>query len=88
MSWAIKDLITGEYLCGGGRGDRNLNPFFVDNLYSATLYNSKGPATTFINQYKKHIARPHTMTLTAMQNFVPRDMEVVEVEVILREVPK
>lgn len=87
MSWAIKDLVSGDYVYGGGRGDRSLFPMLTSSLYAATLYNSKGPATTFINQYNSHVRRPHTMSAAAAQSFVRRDLVAVEIEVLLREVP-
>jgi hypothetical protein len=83
IKFAVKDKISGQYIRFGGRGDRTLWHSIKKDLGEARLYNKKGPATAFINQYIDFISKPHTINLN---NPPPQfDFVVVQVDVSYME---
>jgi len=82
--YVVKDLISNEYMRWGGRGDSSNWVNTTPHLEHAFLYDSKGPATAFINQHNKRINNPHTVDLN---NLPPHyKLVVVEIEVAYKEI--
>lgn len=85
IKFAVKDKLSGHYMTSGGRGDRSLWLSLTEDIESACMYYSKGPATTFINQYTSNAHRPHTVNAS---NPPPQyDLVVVEVAIEYKELP-
>jgi len=83
IQFAVYDQDTKEF----GRGGHGAYGFFESNINGAFLYGSKGPATTFINQYriehKRAAERSKTNTWCRPTQERP-NLTVVEVEVGLQ----
>ena len=85
LKYGIKDIKTNEYFTNSGRGYHfaNCEYGFSEDIDNITLYSSKSPAKTFINQYNYQLeANISRQTLTEYA----RDLVVIEIEVEYREI--
>ena len=81
--FGVKDLNTGEFWCGSGRGDRHYiihGGGFTLNHDDITLYDTKGPVTAVINAYNRAMQKPNSFNANQIPTFRNLVMTTIRID--------